>query len=428
MTNNETTPEDLINAIMDEYGFNSRQELKESEVFQNAVRNTDTPREALHSLTRIEQDNITLDGWFLRTREFTDWNDEKETMEVTATGPVVLLPDGTRRSFANDQQLPNATPLSAVQIGPLTRRRNIVTGESSIKTPSSEIKVQANDHNESLPSVTLTENIQRCNELNDSNRSRNRIFGDTGDYPVPATLTIGNRDDIDWFAPGVSEYSPEGELAVRATDDDGNTVRTKLPIDQTQQTFGLADDDPQGEYEDALEGQRIFALGQVSVLYPRSRENVADPAAFDRFIELLDQEGYLTTYRQWRSDDGTQQPMQALDLTGHTDESGEPLKAILAEDLGFRVFDAQEERPGEWTLSVHANDIGKDPYMVVQESRGTRDDGSEWVYNPGAFVSFLSHEGIADENDPFAQAADMLDLDEDESEAEATAQDAGSVF
>lgn len=413
-----TNAEELVHAIMDYHGFESGQELKNSKLFQEAREKAGTAAGALRELSRVEHENITLNGWYLRTREFTDWNEEQETMEVTANGPVVLLEDGDVRSFANDQELNGLDPLDPVQIGPLTRRDNIETGESRIVTPSGEIKVQPVEHEEPLPSITLDGVLNHCNSIDDGRNSRGVINGESGDYPRPATLTIGGPDDIDWFRPGVSDFSPEGTLRVRASDENGNAVAIKLPIDKTQRLFGLADEDPQGAYQDALEGERIFAMGQVSVLYPRSRDNVADPGAFDQFINELDNQGFLTNYRTWNHDDGTESRLQALDLTGHRDEEGEPIKAIYAEDLGLRVFDAREERPGEWMLYVHADDINKDPWMNCKETNYERDDGTIWTSNPGAFVKFLSKSGMTDENDPYAQGAEMLGLDDEPTTAD----------
>lgn len=415
-----TNAEELVRKIMDYHGFESGQELKNSKLFQEAREQAGTAQGALRELSRVEHENITLNGWFLRTREFTEWNDEEQTMDVTGHGPVVLLEDGEVRSFANDQVLEHVSHLDPVIIGPLTRRDNIETGESRIVTSSSEIKVQAEDHGEPLPSVTIDDNLEYCNSIQDGYNARGVINGDTGDYPVPATLTIGGPDDIDWFRPGVSDFSPEGTLRVRAADENGNRVAIKLPIEKTQQLFGLTDDDPQGAYQDALEGQRIFAVGQISVLYPRSRDNVSDPSAFDRFINDLDNQGFLTNHDTWYNDDGTQSNLQALDLRGHTDEDGNPIKAVYAEELGLRVFDAREERPGEWMLYIHADDANKDPWMNCKETQYERDDGSIWRRNPGAFVEFLAKRGMSDENDPFAQAADMLGLDDEETETTET--------
>lgn len=401
--------EQRIETICQEYGFVNEdgtpdvEALKDSEAFQEAFSEERTTRGALKSLS-IRHEERSIRGFFLGEREWTEWDDEIEEMVVDATGVKILTTEGEVMAFANEQDPGQFQPLEPVETNPVTYRKNIIRGETRIGTDHADITLSKSEHEDPVPSVTLTEDLERANAVDeqDERRLTNGQWPPEGmngpRWPTYALLTIGDFNEVEWWPSDQSDYTDEDVLRVTARDADNNAVSTKLPPEEVFEAYPELDEtSPPDAFKETLEHEPIFVGGYVSVLYPRSIDQFAHPQDVEVWLQKAQKSGYLT--KNYQTQDGTW--MRKLDLS----DAPEGHKAIEVD--GERVFDVEETGDG-WDFAVHHQDIGKHPYFVCKESHWTTDDGDIRTFNEGAFVTFLNQQGTVSSTDPWAEAAEML--------------------
>lgn len=403
-------------------------------------------------------------GFYLGHDVNRDYDEDEDEWFIESEGPRVFFADGDVVYRGNDYDFwsirngqdfrddEDVHPMETrVIVEGAKTRTNLFTGETQISVDDDVSKVQVRDHDAEIPEPGIRSAIERSLYIAGEHSDRGIIRGDTGDNPnVLAVLTIGSEDDVEFYE--ANEYNDEDTLRVVAQDKDGAKARMKLPIEKTNEDFGLDEEEAEREvYEKILKEQPIAVFGRLGISYTialTDNDDVASPTpdgpgeveAALNDVEEYEDAGWMTTYED---NDGNQ--LKGIDLTDHNleDEHGNEVPNPV--DIGpYEAYDVRQEvdpvtNEPVWMVEVLLSDEDSRPWMDVREHPWTRvklengrtvtvsahvdEDEAEAILdepvdeidgsgtaNDGAFVCFLNQSGEAflPESDPFSGAFDDL--------------------
>lgn len=408
-------------------------------------------------------------GFYLGHDVNREYDDDEDEWYIDSEGPKVLFADGNVQYRGNEYDFwairngqdyrddEDVLPFQTrVVVEGARTRKNLFTGDTEIKVDDDRCKVHLRDHDADIPEPGLRDAIERSMYVAGDHSDRGIIRGDTGDNPnVLAVLTIGTEDDVSFFE--ANEYNDEDTLRVVAEDREGVRARFKLPIEETNEAFGLDENEAEREvYEQLLSEQPIAVFGRFGVTYTialSDNEDLASPTpdgpaeveAALNDVEKYDDAGWMTTFED--SDGNT---LKGIDLTDDDADAPIGIGPYDAYDVRQEIDDNTGEKV--WLVEVLLSDEDKLPWMDVREHPWTKikhvegyetnlstrdvteDDErveeiiNSGIANQGAFVCFLNQSGEAflPESDPFSgKFDDMPGFEEVEDAPTAEADDGG---
>lgn len=424
MTDDENEFKEIVDAVLEDQGVDSVDELKQTQAWKEAFSRENDKGEALRALARPVDQDVVVPGWFLTNFTVTEWGPNGP--EDKGMSPRVLTAEGHVMSIENYEPL-DVPFFTEVEVGPMTVKRDVVRGTRRVKTDDEEINVDPTDHAEDheIPDLPIGWAIEHCNSIDKQRNSQRGVWNlEIGRWnPIHARLTIGEYDEIVYYAP--DDHEDEGTLKANATDSQGHTVEVKIDPSLAQEKFGLAVDDEMDRYKEALQNQPILAAGILSTSHQIGTLNF-DPfsddiseahwqtfadgsvnpqapdaeVAAEALVECFNDNQMTDFGSTTELEDGTEYQRKALDLRMF------PEDARAIEVGGKHIYDIVEQSPHEWTFQSHVDKMGKLPKLNTIERSGTRDDGSTWYFNEGAFCAFLSSLG-AEVEDQFTKAAEQ---------------------
>lgn len=387
-----TTKTELENALLDEYGVESREQLKKTPEWADAE--MDNSREEFNSdeeqtvailrdlNTRVIE-NHTQQAWFLQDVVFQDYNQETEQFETTGKGIRILNPNGEQQQIGIGRHL-GLDPLEPIEIGPMSLKKTVSSGNVRRLTNAEDLNVNVVDHDASLPTPTITETIERLNSLSDG---RGVLIGDTPEWqPALCRGVIGDFNDITYFAPGEGEFDDDntGTLEFPVRDEDGNTITVKADPYSVLTQVNLEVDAHYDDVKETLEGRDVLVFGQGATVLSRqpgmtpfdNRESTVAE------IEEWKDAGYIREQRNGR---------YALEF-----DPGVPEDERFIEIANTRVYNVEQQADGSWSLGIHHTDIGDNPNVWTYDKNG---------WNEGAFLAVL---GTRVGQDAFSELAAEL--------------------
>lgn len=435
------TNEDPIKPILDYYGWDSRQEMQQSDRYKSLLsENNGDEGETLRSLGMFNENKVMKNGWYISDFMVTDFQNGKPV--ELGKGPRVLLEDGRVFSFENPGGALGLERLTAVKVGPMDIEVDLLRGRRSIRTDDTAIQITPEEHDTKLKSVeedcTGDWALERCQTLDtDTRRSVKRgvLLGEVGAFdPTFMFLRIGSYEQIAYF-PAESENDTTSFYA-EATDASGNLFEVHMDHEVVLPQFGLVPgQSSMSEVRNNLEDQPIFVGCSVEYLHriaalefdleaiKRGEEvepkwqlfgDLQEPLdqwpdageAANAIIDLHNADRLVPWPREgktWTDDNVTGYQRQAADFRhlDKEDEDGNPLEPAISVD-GAAVYDIREERPGVWgfyTTKIAADKLPKVDTIVGEET------ASGWIPGEGRFVEFLSLVGEAQVVDIYDRVA-----------------------
>lgn len=439
------TEQDPLQPILDHYGWDSREEMKDSDRWEELYSKHDGDEgDVFRELGMFERSKVVHDAWYVDDFMVTEFENDKPIEK--GEGPRVLLDDGRVLSLEKPGGALGLDRLTKVKVGPMDMEFDLLRGRRSIKTDDMAIEVRPEEHGTKLkavePESTLTWALQRCQTVDTDTRQNNQrgvLVGEVGAFdPTYAFLRIGEYDQIAYF-PAESKTDTTSFYA-EATDADGNLVEVHMDHEVVLPQFDLVPgQSSMGEVRNKLEDQPIFVGAGVEYLHRIAALNFDLQAvargediapkwqlfgdldgpldqwpdavkAANEIIELNNQDRLSPWPKEGKTFDGEFNDQQYSGYQREAanfkhlkkeDEDGNPLEPAVLVD-GTPIYDIREERPGVWAFYTTKQAADKLPKVDTIVGKPA---ASGWIPGEGRFVEFLSLRGEATVVDVYDRVA-----------------------